>query len=165
MAPPSSNGSSASSHDRQLGFSLDVIRACLDTPDFSAHRVIELHIKRLRERIEEQQRVVALLETLDASFSAGTIASPDDLIRAIEGIASLDWAFTPDELADIKARGERLGRDHIRAAEQEWPSLIARMRAAMLGDADPASDQVRAIARRWRDLVVAAVACAAVTPR
>ena len=138
---------------RQLGFSLDEIRACLDAPEFSAHRVIELHIRQLRSQIGEQERLVALLETLDASFSAGSIASPDQLIDAIESISSLDRTFTPEELADLKARGERLGRDHVKAVEQEWPRLIARMRGAMLSGADPASEEVIAIARRWRELV------------
>jgi DNA-binding transcriptional MerR regulator len=54
---------------RQLGFTLEEIRACLDAPEFSAHRVVELHIKRLREQIGEQERLVGLLETLDASFA------------------------------------------------------------------------------------------------
>jgi DNA-binding transcriptional MerR regulator len=138
---------------RQLGFSLDEIRACLDAPEFSAHRVIELHIKRLREQIGEQERLVGLLETLDASFEAGTIASPDGLIRAIESMTSLDREFTAEEGTEIKERGERLGRDHVRSVEREWPTLIARMRAAMLRGDDPASADVARLAGRWRELV------------
>ena len=138
---------------RQLGFSLDEIRACLDAPEFSAHSVIELHIHRLREQIGEQERLVAVLETLDASFVAGAIASPDELIRAIECMTSLEREFTPDEWNEIKERGERFGRDHVRAVEREWPNLIARMRAAMLRGDDPASTGVAALAVRWRELV------------
>lgn len=138
---------------RQLGFSLDEIRACLDAPDFSAHRVIELHVKRLREQIREQERLVGLLETLDASVAAGAVAPPDALIRAIESMTSLEREFTVEELAEIKERGERLGRDHVRAVEREWPGLIARMRASMLRGDDPASEGVVAIAKRWRELV------------
>jgi DNA-binding transcriptional MerR regulator len=138
---------------RQLGFSLDDIRACLDAPEFSAHRVIELHIKRLREQIGEQERLVGLLETLDASFATGTIASPDDLIRAIESMTSLEREFTPEEWTEIKERGERLGLDHVRAVEREWPTLIAQMRASMLRGDDPASADVARLASRWRELV------------
>jgi MerR family transcriptional regulator, thiopeptide resistance regulator len=138
---------------RQLGFSLDEIRACLDAPEFSAHRVIELHIKRLREQIGEQERLVGLLEALDASFEAGTIASPDELIRAIESMTSLEREFTPEEWTEIKERGERLGREHVRSVEREWPALIARMRAAMLRGDDPARADVARLASRWRELV------------
>src|SRR5437762_4753332 len=70
---------------RQLGFGLDEIRACLDTPGYTAARVIELHIRRLRENIEQQERLVALLETLESRYATGTIASPDELVLAIEG--------------------------------------------------------------------------------
>src|SRR5262245_25677645 len=96
---------------RQLGFSLDEIRACLDAPEFSPHRVIELHIKRLREQIGEQERLVGVLETLDASFAAGTIASPDELIRAIESMTSLERAFTPGGWNEVRERGGRPRRD------------------------------------------------------
>src|SRR5215472_10069018 len=34
---------------RQLGFSLEEVRACLDLPDFSPQEVIRLHVARLRE--------------------------------------------------------------------------------------------------------------------
>jgi MerR family transcriptional regulator, thiopeptide resistance regulator len=138
---------------RQLGFSLDEIRACLDAPDFSAHRVVALHIKRLRDQIGAQERLVALLETIDASFAAGAIASPDELIRAIESMATLEREFTAEELAEIKTRGKRLGREHVRAVEREWPKVIARMRAAMLRGDDPAGADVARIATRWRELV------------
>src|SRR5437870_6900691 len=40
---------------RQLGFSLEEVRACLDRPGFSPLEVIGLHIARLREQIELQR--------------------------------------------------------------------------------------------------------------
>jgi DNA-binding transcriptional MerR regulator len=136
---------------RQLGFSLDEIRVCLDAPEFSAHRVVELHIKRLRESIEQQKRLVELLKTLDASFSSGAIASPDDLVRAIEGMASLE--FTRDEVDEIRSRGERLGAEHVGDVEREWPELIAQVRGRMLAGVSPDSDEIRPLADRWRTLV------------
>ncbi|MDB4877532.1 MAG: MerR family transcriptional regulator [Gemmatimonadetes bacterium] len=138
---------------RQLGFSLDEIRGCLDTPEFSPQRVLELHVARLREQIGEQERLVALLETLSATFEAGSTASADDFIQAIECINMVERSFTPDELREIKERGERLGRDHIRAVEAEWPRLIASVRAEMQAGTDPASERMRPLAARWRELV------------
>lgn len=138
---------------RQLGFSLDEIRACLDTPQFSPQRVLELHVKRLREQIDQQERLVALLETLSASFAAGSVASADDFVGAIEGITMVDRIFSVEEFEELKARGERLGRDHIRAVEAEWPTLIARVRAEMLAGTEPANERLRPLALRWRELV------------
>src|SRR6516162_5302197 len=48
---------------RQLGFSLDEIRSCLDQPEFSLRAVIDVHAARLRAQIKEQTRLAALLET------------------------------------------------------------------------------------------------------
>src|SRR5262249_50707565 len=40
---------------RQLGFSLEEVRDCLDRPGFSPPEVIGLHAARLREQIERQR--------------------------------------------------------------------------------------------------------------
>lgn len=138
---------------RQLGFSLDEIRDCLDSSAFSPRRTIDLHIARLREQMDQQARVIALLETLAASFDGVVAAGPDDFIDAIEGINMIDKSFTPEELREIKERGERLGREHIQTVEAEWPELIANVRAEMESGVEPESDRVRPIAERWRELV------------
>jgi DNA-binding transcriptional MerR regulator len=135
---------------RQLGLSLDEIRKCLDTPAFSPRRVLELHVKRLRDQIDQQERLVVLLETLAASFDAGAVASTHDFVKAIEGITTIDRLFTRDE---IRKRGDELGREHIRAVEAEWPVLIARVRAEMSAGTDPLSSVMRPLAARWRELV------------
>src|SRR5262245_43496748 len=47
---------------RQLGFSLDEIRSCLDGPGFSPLEVIRLHVAKLREQIELQKGLCGRLE-------------------------------------------------------------------------------------------------------
>lgn len=138
---------------RQLGFSLDEIRGCLDTPEFSPRRVLELHIQRVREQIADQERLAALLETLSATFAAGRLASPDEFICAIEGITMIEKTFTPDELQELKERGEKLGPEHIKAVEAEWPALIARVRAEMEAGTPATSQTMKPLATRWRELV------------
>jgi DNA-binding transcriptional MerR regulator len=138
---------------RQLGFSLDEIRACLDRPEFSLRAVVELHADRVRAQIKEQTRLAALLETLAASLDAGMGASVDDLIETIESITTLDRAFTPDERREIEERGARLGQEHIAAVEAEWPTLIGRVRVEMLRGTDATDEPVLALARRWQELV------------
>jgi MerR family transcriptional regulator, thiopeptide resistance regulator len=138
---------------RQLGFSLGQIRACLDTPEYSPRGVIALHIERLREQIDRQERLVALLETLDRAFAASGAVSPEDFVRAIEAMTLVERAFTHDELAEIRQRGERLGRERVRAVEREWPVLISQVRAEMQAGTDAASERMRPLAARWRALV------------
>lgn len=138
---------------RQLGFSLEQIRTCLDTPEYSPRGVIALHVERLREHIDRQERLVALLETLDRAFAASSTVSAQDFVRAIEAMTLVERAFTPEELAEIRGRGERLGRERVRAVEREWPVLIARVRAEMRAGTEAASERMRPLASRWRTLV------------
>lgn len=138
---------------RQLGFRLEEIRACLDTPEFAPRKVIAMHVERLRAQISQEERLVALLQTLDAGWASGSLASADDFIRAIESITQLERAFSPDEIREIRDRGERLGRDHVREIEREWPSLITRVRNEMLAGTEAASKRMRPLAARWRELV------------
>jgi DNA-binding transcriptional MerR regulator len=138
---------------RRLGFSLDEVRACLDAPEFSPTRVIDLHVKRLREQIAHEERLVTLLETLAAGYRTSSMKTADEFINIIEEITMIERSFTAEELAEIKERGQKLGAEHIRAVEAEWPTLIAQVRREMLDGTDPTSDRMRPLATRWRELV------------
>ena len=138
---------------RQLGFTLEEIRGLLDNPALSPRSVLEMHAARLRAQIAERERVATLLESLAASLSTAESLSVDTLIQAIEGITMIEKEFTPEEMREIKARGDQLGEAHIHAVEAEWPRLIAQVRAEMEKGTDPTSEPVRALAMRWRELV------------
>jgi len=138
---------------RQLGFTLDEISGLLQQPEFSPHRVLQLHVERLREQIEHQERLCGLLEALAASFSSDAAVTPDELIMAIEGITTMEKYYTPEQIREIKERGAKLGDAHIKEVEAEWPRLIARVREEMEKGTDPTSDTVRALAKRWGELV------------
>lgn len=138
---------------RQLGFSLEEIRDCLDSAAFSPRRTIALHVARLRDQMEQQARLIALLETLAATFDSGSSATPDDFINAIEGITMIDKSFTPEELRELQERADRLGREHIKEVEAEWPALIAKVRSEMAQGTEPEHERMRPLALRWRELV------------
>jgi MerR family transcriptional regulator, thiopeptide resistance regulator len=70
-----------------------------------------------------------------------------------ESPAMTESYYTPEQLAQLKQRAGQLGPDAIRAAEQEWPQLIAKAQALMDAGAPPADPQVQAVARRWKELV------------
>jgi DNA-binding transcriptional MerR regulator len=138
---------------RQLGFSLEEIRRLLDDPALSPRGVLEMHAGRLRAQIAERERVATLLESLAASLTSAESLSVDTLIQAIEGITMIEKEFSPEEMREIKARGEQLGEARIHEVEVEWPRLIAQVRAEMEKGTDPTSAPVRALAARWRELV------------
>ena len=149
---------------RQLGLSLDEVRACLDRPDHSARRVIDLHLTRLREQIALQRQLYERLDGLarwldatggDATRGAGRArsASIDELARIVEMMTMVESYYTPEQLEWLKQRRETVGEERIREVEAEWPRLIAEVRAEMERGTDPADERVQALARRWTGLV------------
>src|SRR6266536_418032 len=66
---------------RQLGFSLEQVRDCLDRPGFSPLEVIRLHVARLREQIELQRGLCGRLEALAAYFRTVEEVSADEFLR------------------------------------------------------------------------------------
>ncbi len=138
---------------RQIGLSLDEIRAVLTEGDCAPERIIALHIARLEEQIARAQDLRARLNAVERSLRVMGTVSVDELIKVIEVTQMYGKYYTPEQLEWLKQRREALGEEHIRAVEAEWPQLIAKVRDAMDAGTDPSDPQVQALARRWRELV------------
>jgi DNA-binding transcriptional MerR regulator len=142
---------------RQLGFSLDEVRDCLDRPGFSPLEVIGLHVARLREQIELQRKLCERLETLAVHLRAAGEVSADEFLHTIEEMTMLDSMaekyFTPEQLQVIKERREQAGEETLRQKQAEWAELIALIRTEMEQGTDPAAAQVQTLARRWQELL------------
>ena len=61
--------------------------------------------------------------------------------------------YTPEQLDDIKKRGEQMGPERIRQSQEDWAELIALVRAEQEKGTDPSAPEVQAMARRWMDLI------------
>jgi DNA-binding transcriptional MerR regulator len=147
---------------RQLGFSLEEIRDCLDRPGFSPLEVIELHVARLREQIEQERGLCARLEALAAHLRAAEEVSADELLRTVEEITMLEKLqekyFTPEQLQTMQEARERLGRESLEQMQEAWADLIAELRTEMERGTDPADAKVQALAKRWIPFCSASVA-------
>src|SRR3954452_5641517 len=75
---------------RQLGFSLEEVRGCLDRPGFSPLEVIGLHLERLREQIEMRRKLCERLEGVAAHLRAAGEVSADEFLRTIEVMTMMD---------------------------------------------------------------------------
>jgi DNA-binding transcriptional MerR regulator len=139
---------------RQLGFSLDEIRHCLERKALTRQGILELHLERLRTQIELQQRLYQRLATIAGRLDAAEEVSVDELTEAMEAMKMFEKYMTPEQLKELEERGRQLGPDHIREVEAEWPRLIAAVRAEMEKGTDPTEPAVLALARRWRELVL-----------
>jgi MerR family transcriptional regulator, thiopeptide resistance regulator len=138
---------------RQLDLPLREIGDWLARPEASAHRVLDLHLARLRQRIDEQQALYRRLEAIAERLRTAEAVSAEDFLTTMEMIAMYDKHYTEEQRQQIAEQGRQLGPDAIRAVEAEWPQLIAQVRAEMEKGTDPASETVQVLARRWMELV------------
>ena len=138
---------------RQLGLSVGEVRDCLARPGFSPLRTVEMHLARVREQMETQQRLCARLRAVAERLRAAETVSVDDFLRTIEATIMFDKYFTPQQLEQVRERGEQVGPERIRQVEAEWPRLIAQVREAVERGDDPAGEPAQALARRWTALV------------
>jgi DNA-binding transcriptional MerR regulator len=138
---------------QHLGFSLEEVRDCLERPEYSPLRVVELQLTRLRQQIELEQRLCRRLEALAMGLRKTQECSVEELLQIIEGITMFEKHFTAEQMEKIQERGRQLGPERIREVEAEWPRLIAEVRAEMQKGTDAASERVQGLAKRWTELV------------
>jgi DNA-binding transcriptional MerR regulator len=135
---------------RQVGFSLEEVRDCLERPGFAPVEVIRLHLARLREQIELERRLCERLEALAIHFQEAEEVSAEEFIRTIEVMTMMEKLYTPEQIKQFEQVGNLVGPEEIRAVEEAWLALIAEVRANR--DLDPASPQAQALAQRWDEL-------------
>jgi DNA-binding transcriptional MerR regulator len=138
---------------RQLGFSLDEIRNCLDGPDFSPAEVIRLHLARLQEQIDSQHALRQKLTTIATNFQSAKEISTDEFLRTIEAITMTEKYFTPKQLALINQLRDEAGDELLRERQEDWAQLIADIRVEMDAGTDPKKPKVRKLAKRWQVMV------------
>lgn len=146
---------------RALGFSLGEIQECLDAEGYSPIRVIELHIARLRERIESERRLCERLEGIVAFLvvreSSAREVSAERFVEAVMEVTkmseNIEKHYTAEQLEQLERRKQEVGEQRIREVEAEWPRLIERVEAEMEAGTDPANERVQELARRWMKLV------------
>ena len=141
---------------RQLGFSLEEIRDCLERPGFSPLEVIRLHVTRLREQIELQQGLCERLEALAAQFQAAEPISAEAFLQAIEVMNMIETYYTPGQLETLRQRREAGGAEmeaRIQKGPALWNELFAELRGHMERGTDPADPSVQALEERRQALV------------
>lgn len=138
---------------RLMGLSLDEVKRLLDGASLSPRRVIDLHLARLQEQINEQNRLVERLTALAVQLDKAESVSMDDLCRMIEAMTTMEKFFTPEQLDTLRQRRESVGEDRIQQVQDEWAVLIPAVREKMAAGVAPESPEVLALATRWMALV------------
>ncbi|MGI8687451.1 MAG: MerR family transcriptional regulator [Thermomicrobiales bacterium] len=138
---------------RQLGFSLEQVRDCLNRGDVSPLRVIEQQLAQVREQIALHHQLRERLEAIAWGLRRAEEPSVADLLQTMEVMNRMEKYYTPEQLEWMKERRQTVGEERIREVEAEWPTLIAQVRDAMDAGIDPADPRVQALAQRWKGLV------------
>lgn len=138
---------------KSLGFALEEIKESLARPDFSPRALLRRKLDELRARIADEERLARRLAALEQRFEARDEATLDELIETLETLTMFEKYYTPEQLEQLKRRGEALGPEKLAAVQNEWPQLIATVKAEMERGTDPSDPKVRALAQRWDELV------------
>ncbi len=138
---------------RQLGFSLEEIRECLDGRGYTLERVVDLHVAVLDEQIEQQRRLRSRLEMLAGFLRSSEPVSVEDLIKTIEVMTMTDKYYTTEQLERLNDRRRIVGDKRIQGAQAEWRELFEKFGSAMEAGIDPAGEAVQALARKAKSLI------------
>jgi len=139
---------------RQLGLSLEEIRDALDRPGQTLEGVLLLQIRRLRERIAEEEALCLRLESLlDRLESGSDDVTVRELVRSVGETLRVERYFTPDQLATLQVRAQELGPKAIRDGEAAWQEVFEGFGRALKRGMAPDHPDVVALAARARELV------------
>jgi DNA-binding transcriptional MerR regulator len=144
---------------RQLGFSLEQVRDCLDRPGFSPLEVIRLHVARLREQIQLQRKLCDGLEAIASWFQSAGEVSTEMFFQAIEVMTMIEKYYTPEQMEYFRKRSEEAVaagqdiQDIARQGQADWAELMAQYTAEMHKGTDPADPRVQALEKRRQALV------------
>lgn len=142
----------------ELGLSLDQVATALNggeadeldsVRDLLTAQLADL--ERQTGRIEEsKQRIRAMLDQLAGSV----MPEPEQFLTTLEPLqVDLDRYLTRAQQTAMTANATTLGTATLEALKAEWIDLFTQLRQH-LRDGTPADDErVRALARRWRELV------------
>ena len=138
---------------RQLGFGLDEIREILARPGTSVEDVIQLHLERINEQIEEMQRLRERLAVIARGLRANGSVTAEALLETMEAMKHMEKYYTSEQMETLRRRHEELGEEHIKEVEAEWPELIVKVQAEFDKGTPPSDPTVQALADRWMELI------------
>ncbi len=142
---------------RQLGFSLEEIKNCLQNPAFSPVKVIQSHLDKLHQQIELQQQLKRLLTGIYVHLQAEEKVSTDDLIKTIEVTKMSEELFnqyyTKEQRQYLDERAQTVGEEQIQQVQNDWQDLFAAVEVEMNKGTEPTDEKVLALAKRWTELV------------
>jgi DNA-binding transcriptional MerR regulator len=128
----------------QLGLSLDEVGRSLDDRKLSPLALVERHLERARQVLEEQADLCQRLEVLRTHLQ-GSQPNIDGFFELMEVMQMIETYYTKEQLEQLATRREQLGDAGMKAAEEAWSSVFDRLRVEMARGTDPQAPIVQAI--------------------
>lgn len=139
---------------KQLGFALENIKKLMANPNFNPVKVIEMHLESLKEHIRLQEEMYSRLEGICNLLQTRQDVNVEQFIKLIEVInMDVNTYFTKEQLEKLNKQAELLGQEKIKEVQDEWPVLIAKVRAELEKGTPSESPVVVELAKRWQELV------------
>jgi DNA-binding transcriptional MerR regulator len=134
---------------RQLGFTLEDIRRCLDQDDYALAPLIDLQLERLREQIALQQGLYQRLSRLRARLHDGENVPVTQFIETMEAMMQIEQYLTPEQIATLEAaHGE-----HREANVAAFKAFVDQLRTHQQAGREPGDPAVQAMLAQRRALV------------
>lgn len=138
---------------KQIGFSLEDVRSCLDNGDRAFAEMVQLHIAKIRKQIDLSQQLLQRLEIVEQTAAKLDAVPVEEVLQIIQVMDMLENYYSPEQLETLKQRQELLGEERMQQAQVDWEDLIAQVQAEMEKDTDPASEVVQALVHRRQALI------------
>lgn len=130
---------------RELGFSLEDIGRCLDTPAYTLASIVNLHLARLAEQITRQQQLHQRLARLNERLQRGETIPSTQLLETMEAITMIEKYLTPEQIQVVQAR-----REESDTPIEDFKANVAELRTLRAAGLPPSAPEVQAVARRHR---------------
>jgi MerR family transcriptional regulator, thiopeptide resistance regulator len=136
---------------RGVGLPLEEIGALLDREDGVADTV-RRHLGRVEQQLGALERLRLRLTRLLAALDGGDVPT-DRFLDAMEAMTMFEKYYTPEQLEQLEQRRSELGEDAVKAVEQEWQEIFAKLRELRAAGVDPAAPEAQAVGDRARELI------------
>ena len=136
---------------RQVGLPLEEIGPLLDSPD-GIGDTVRRQLGRVEQQLGALEQLRLRLTRLLAAVDGGE-DSTQHLLDAMEAMTMFEKYYTPEQLQQLEERRNALGEDQIKAVEQEWRKIYAKLADLRSRDVDPADAEAQAVGDRAGELI------------
>lgn len=137
---------------RKLGLSLEEVGQVVGESALSLQEIFDRNIESLENEIERKKSTLRLLKGALSYLEIKESVDLTDLTESIREFSLHEKYYSKDQLEELEAREQQLGKEAIKDVINEWPILIEKVKAEMDAGTVPSAKEVQSLAKRWFEL-------------